>query len=124
MPSYVKLKTLPVRLTGEEMIAASKELTKCLNDLDQAESKLENFKKMQKAETGKIESQIQIERVKIQTGEDFREVECMVDISVKDHTKTVTRMDTGEIINTSKLNNDDLQYQLDFARKDKERKEE
>jgi hypothetical protein len=121
VPTYRVKRCLPVKLTDDEVIKASKELTKHLNDLDQKETHLENFKKTNKAEIGQIEGCIQVERVKISTGEEFRDVECDVRISVKDHTKHIVRLDTGEVIEESKLDSDDLQYQLNFAKKEKER---
>lgn len=119
-PKYPTKRNLACKLTTDELLVVMKELAKGTQDLKAKENQLSTVKKTFAAELTQIEATIEINSIKASTGEEYRSVQCEVIIHVKDRVKKIVRLDTGEEIEEAKLDQDDLQYQLGIAKKNKD----
>ena len=113
-PKYPTKRNLACKLTTDELLVVMKELAKGTQDL---ENDLSIIKKQLAAELTKIEAHIELNSI---TGEEYRNVQCEVIIHVKDRVKKIVRLDTGEEVEEVALDQDDLQYQLGIAKKNKD----
>lgn len=107
-------KNVPVVLLSDELLEISRELAKANQDL----ARIANQKKEAAASFGasqKIaEANIEELSLKISTGKEYRDVECVVTFDEKSMRKIITRTDTGEIVESQKMTTDDFQTELEF----------
>lgn len=101
---------LEVRLTEKELKTASKALAEAINKRTMIESQLETFKAQKKAEVAAQDAIISATSVLVNSEKEFRMIECKVEYDfAKKGVKTTVRLDTGEIINTQPISNDERQ---------------
>ncbi len=115
--NYITNRHLPVRLTDEELLAISRELAKDSQDMQDIENKKKEVNADFTAQTNRTKSCIEIASRKISTGVEYRDIECHVEIYVKEMEKVIMRDDTGKIVKIEKLTTGDLQTELEFAKK-------
>ncbi len=115
--SYTTKRHLPVRLTNEELLEISKELAKDSQDVQELDNKKKEVNADFTAQMNRMKSCIEIASRKISTGEEYRDIKCSVEINVKEMKKTIIRTDTGKTIKEEKLTTEDLQLELDFAKR-------
>ncbi len=102
-------RSLPVQLTEHEVIQASKDLARATQELSKVVNRKKEVNASLAAQQKVAEATIEILALKVSTGEECRDIECEVSINLADNTKTIFRLDTGEIIETTSATQDDLQ---------------
>lgn len=107
-------KNVPVLLSISELLEISKELARANQELarvsNQKKETMASFAASQKIAEAIIENL----SLKISTGKEYRDVDCSVTFDQKLMKKFITRMDTGEVVETTKLTTADLQEELEF----------
>lgn len=106
-----------VVLTEVELKGCSKSLAEALNGLARIESELATFKAQKKSEQTALEATIQRNTLLINTGKEFRMVECEWHYDWRAGKKTGHRVDTGEVVSKDIITPEERQ--LDWAPKDK-----
>ena len=84
-------------LTDEEKLRYSKELSEAISAKARAEESLKSFQTQKKAEIAKAEATINMLAEKINTGHEFRPVECEIKWDFKKKEKSWVRKDTSEV---------------------------
>lgn len=105
-----------VVLTEVELKACSKSLAESLNGLARIESELATFKAQKKSEQTALEATIQRNTLLINTGKEFRMVECEWHYDWKAGKKIGRRVDTNEVVSKDTISEEERQ--LDFAPKE------
>lgn len=101
---------LEVRLTEKELKDASKALAEAINKRSIIESQLETFKAQKKAEVAAQDAVISANSVLVNSEKEFRLVECKIEYDFrKKGVKTFVRLDTGEIVKTEQITNEERQ---------------
>lgn len=101
---------LEVRLTEEELKGFGKQIAGAIAKRTRIENELEDFKSQKKAELTAVESIITQCSQLLNSEKEFRLVECKVEFDWKGKgTKTTTRMDTGEVIRSEGISNEERQ---------------
>lgn len=104
---------LECRLTEAELKAASKELADALNKRAQADNQLETFKAQKKAEMAAFDATIAKNTVLVNSEKEFRLIECSVEYDFgRKNTKTFCRLDTGEVVKSEPITNEERQRLL------------
>ena len=102
-------------LTDQELIAKSKELAKCNEDLADVEAKkkdvVADFTAQQKKHEANIGS---LSRV-VSTGKEYRNVKCELELDYATGMKTLRRLDTLEIVKQCELTQNERQAALEAA---------
>lgn len=103
---------LEVKLTEAELKTASKALAEALRAKAAKEGEMETFKAQKKAEITQYEGVIAAKTVLINSEKEYRTVECEETFHWATGKKTVTRLDTGEIVRSEPINNSERQLFL------------
>ena len=104
--------SLPVKLTQEEIIECAKFLAKTTNELRDCEARKMEVTSQFAADLKKLKATTDSMSIKISNGYEFREVECAWTFDYAKDTKTLTRLDTAEIVRTTQLSIEDRQGKL------------
>jgi hypothetical protein len=114
---YKEKRNVPVRLTQDELITAGKLLAKANAEVVDIENKkkesVSNFLTL----TNRAKAEAEVQGRLIQSGEEYRDVECDVLINIERCKKTIIRPDTQEIVEECKLTNEDLQFELKIVKR-------
>ena len=103
---------MPVKLTQEEIIECAKFLAKTTNELRDCEARKMEVTSQFAADLKKLKATTDSMSIKISNGYEFREVECAWTFDYAKDTKTLTRLDTAEIVRTTQLSIEDRQGKL------------
>lgn len=114
--NYITKRHLPVKLTDVELLDISRELAKDSQDLQESENRKKEVNAEFTAKMNGMKSSIEIASRKISTGEEYRDVDCEVQLNTEERKKIVTRTDTWKVVKTENLTTDDLQQELEFAK--------
>lgn len=106
-------KTLPVKLTQDEMVNMSKDLARENQDLGQVEDKKKDVVADFAAQTKKHEANISRLSRMVSTETEYRDVDCVWDFDYKKGNKVLIRTDTKEKIDEREITQDDRQRKLD-----------
>jgi len=87
-------------------------IVSALNSISQIDDDIRAYQTEKKAEIAKYEAVVNLNRSKLNRGKDTRKVQCMLTKDFKAQIKTYARVDTGEIVRTAPLSEDDLQITL------------
>lgn len=104
-----------VILSEGELKTCAKQLAEAINGQARIEAELASFKAQKKSEATTIEATIQRNTLLLNTGKEFRMVECCWDYNWKEGIKRGHRKDTGEQISKDTITEEERQ--LDFAPK-------
>lgn len=96
-------------LSDKELKSASKELAEALNQKGRIESDVETFKAQKKAEIAALDAVIAKNTILVNSEKEFRLVECRVMYDFTKSKKTFVRLDTGEVIKTESITNEERQ---------------
>ena len=107
-------KMLECKLTTEEHLKKSMELSKTLDSIDAAEDKLEMAKSQIKSDITSLEATKNKLKKIVSSGVEFREVECDIVYDWDANTKSIIRPDTGEVVDVDIIPEADLQEHLSF----------
>mgnify|MGYP001614772107 CR=1 FL=1 len=106
------VQSLPVKLTQEEIVECAKSLAKTTNELRDCEARKMEVTSQFAADLKKLKATTDSISIKISNGYEHRDVECSWSFDYVKDTKTLTRLDTGEIVRTSQLTIEDRQGKL------------
>lgn len=87
-------------------------IVSALNSISQIDDDIRAYQTEKKAEIAKYEAVVNLNRSKLNRGKDTRKVQCILTKDFKAQIKTYARVDTGEIVRTAPLSEDDLQITL------------
>ncbi|MBN1253958.1 MAG: hypothetical protein JXA50_01620 [Deltaproteobacteria bacterium] len=99
-------------LTDQEKLAYSKTLSENVSKTARAEEALSSFQKQMKAEIASCEAQINMLAEKINTGKEYRMVECEIRYDFKMQEKKWIRSDTGEVAKQDIISEEELQEEM------------
>jgi hypothetical protein len=83
-----------------------------LNTISEIEDDIKAYQIEKKAEIARYEETVNINRSRLNRGKQTRKVHCTLIKDFKAQTKTYVRVDTGEVVRTAPLSEDDLQITL------------
>lgn len=119
-PKLEVLKTkqsLKCIFTEQEILKLGKHLAEKTARKSQIEAEKKTVSKQFDAQIAEVEAQIEQDTSHIQSGYEYRNIDCTVTYGEPDATqKTVRRMDTGEIVEVVTLNGEEMQRKLNFER--------
>lgn len=84
-----------------------------MNEIAELESDLHSYQTEKKAEIAKNEAIINITRTKLSRGKDVKWTDVTLRKDFDKKTKTYVRIDTGEIVKTIPMTDEDLQMPLE-----------
>jgi len=99
-------------LTEREMRESGIALARANSAIVELENKKKKFNDQIKAETSVVEADISKLSMVLQNGYEYRDVECEVDRDYEVKKIFTTRLDTGEIIKSRDMTQEELQVQL------------
>lgn len=113
-----KLKrSLKCKFTEPEILALGRELAEKNELASQLNAEKKRFVKEFDAKVAEAEAQIQLASGKIQSGYEYRSVECSETLGEPDENrKTVRRLDLNEIVEVRELSAEERQRALDFEK--------
>lgn len=101
-------------LTTDEVALAANELAKQLDDLAIITAELTTVKAEFKAKAEKCKAEITIQQRLVRDKREHRNVDCDVIYNFTQLTVTVTRKDTGEVVENRKMSSSEKQMKLNF----------
>lgn len=104
---------LECHLTDAEKLAAGKELGDALEDMRRIEERLASFKAQVKAEASQKQAEIGILSQMLNTGRQYRSVDCEIRYDWAASSKTWIRLDTGEIVKVQGISDHERQQQFE-----------
>lgn len=102
-----------LKISDEAKLVATNEIILAMNEITELESDLHSYQTEKKAEIAKNEAIINIARTKLSRGKDIKWVDATVRMDYDKRTKTYVRVDTGEIVKTIPMTDEDLQMPLE-----------
>ena len=100
---------LECRLTPEEIRMASKALAEAIQRKEATEARIEAFRTQAKAEIAELDASIQKNSSLVNNEKEFRNVTCEIQFDWRAGTKTFVRVDTGEVVRTCSISEDERQ---------------
>jgi hypothetical protein len=101
--------TVQCVLTDEEKAQCASQLAQAVSDKKQKEGEMETFRSQNKAEVTAAETKINLFAEKVNTGREFRSIECSIEYDFDKKIKTWFRKDTGEIVKDDIISESELQ---------------
>lgn len=98
-------------LTDQEKLVYSKSLGENITLRSRAEEGLKSFSTQKKAEIAGYEASINLLADKINTGREYRDVECDIQFDLDEKLKTWVRKDTGEHAKVEKMTDEEIEEQ-------------
>lgn len=105
-------KSLPCKLTEEEVLKYGREMARALSERDRIQSELDGIKSEYKAKISEQTALIEKFSVRVHSGIESRDVECE---ETKNWTKInveVKRLDTGSVIESRPMREDEKQMEM------------
>lgn len=110
-------RSLKCKFTEPEILALGRELAEKNELASQLEAEKKRVVKEFDAKVAEAEAQIQLASGKIQSGYEYRMVECSETFGEpEDNRKTVRRLDLNEIVEVRELSAEETQRVLDFEK--------
>jgi hypothetical protein len=97
-----------------EKLAYSKQLGESLSKKSRAEDSLKSFQIQAKSDIASLEANINSLADKINTGREYRPVDCEIRYDYKAKERHAVRMDTGEIAISCPITEEELQEKIDL----------
>ena len=110
-------------LTDQEKLAYSKQFAENHSKKQRAEDALKSFTTQKKAEIAGLEAQVNLMADKINTGREYREVECSIMWDWDRKVKEWTRTDTFEVCKEDIISEYELQEEAELQAKTQEKPE-
>jgi hypothetical protein len=101
-----------LNLSDEAKLASANEIVNAMNEIAELESDLHIYQTEKKHEIAKYEAIISIARIRISRGKDIKWADVTIKKDFDKKTKTYVRIDTGEIIKTVPMTDDELQLPM------------
>ena len=96
----------------EELAEQAREMARAVAEQEQAEDELKSFKKAADSKIATAAAKIRLCSEHIRSGYEFRNIECERVIDYEDGTCTTYRCDTGEVVSSRKLRDEEMQIAL------------
>lgn len=93
-------------------------LAKTFSDHNEAENRLKSVSTQIKSEITALEGMMNSMAEKIRSGYEHREIECKRELDYRLGTVTITRLDTGEVIEERPMDAEEKQRKLDLQPKE------
>lgn len=106
--------SLACKLTDAQKLQYSKGLAAAIAQRRSAEDNMKSHQTQLKAEIAGQEAQINLLSEKINSGHEYREVDCVFDYNWKAKVKSLVRLDTGETVREAPIDDAELQQHLDI----------
>lgn len=104
-----KKRSLKCELTRDELLEAGAKLADAQQTIAELESALASYKAQNKSETEIAKASVENLSDKIRRKYEFRDIRCVVEKDFDHGMFTITRMDTGEIVEARPLTDDELE---------------
>lgn len=112
-------------LTDSERRDYGIQLATTLGDIYSLEVEKKRMNDSLKDRMGGLQAKADSLRTLVETGQEFREVECETRLGVPDDKhKQIVRIDTGEVVSTEEMTDDDKQLDMQFENVPSEPEEE
>ena len=105
--------SLACKLTDTEKLQYSKSLAAAIAQKRGAEDNMKSHQTQLKAEIAGQEATINLLSEKINSGHEYREVDCVFEYNWKAKVKTLVRLDTGETVREVPIDDAEMQQRLD-----------
>ena len=99
-------------LTDQEKLDYSKELAENISKKARSEESLKSFQTQMKAEIASCDAKINLMAEKLNTGKEYRMVDCKIEYRFKTNTKIWTRLDTMETLKECAIPAEEMQEEL------------
>jgi len=115
--------TLECILTDQEKLVYSKQLAENLSKKQRAEDTLKSFKTQKTAEITGLDAEINLKVDKINSGREYRDVECAIFWDWDRKVKVWTRTDTGEVAKEDIIEEHEWQEEAELQAEKQEKPE-
>ena len=112
---------LECKLTDKQLLDYAREMALNYNRLTEAEGRLKAFKSQTADTIDTCTAKIAELNRKVDTGKEYREVNCEVDYYWDKKEKAWTRTDTWEVAKTDIISEFELQEEIKFQKKEQEK---
>lgn len=112
-------RSLLVELKPSEIAAFAMDLARNVAKTNEEEDRKKSVNSAFKDRLDRLALETRALARKVETGQDFREIECLWSFDSAKGTATLTRTDTGEVIAERKMSADELQAKLPLGKKQK-----
>lgn len=110
-----KLESLPVRLTQDELNQRAKRLTEAVQEIDENDAWKKACMREHKDKDETLQGEVRrLSRI-VNSGEEYRQVECEEVPNWKKGTMETYRMDTGECVDFRPMSTAEKQAQFEFG---------
>lgn len=109
-------RSLPCRLTDDELMKAGSDLATVVEDITNEESRQTDQKTQMKAKLTELDARRSQLAIKVRRREEFREVEVEIDFDYQRGMITEIRTDTGEQLNIRRMTDSERQQALPLAK--------
>lgn len=110
-------RTLQCKFAPAELLQLGKDLAERTKLYSQTEAEKKQVTKQFDAKLAEIEAQIQQLSNNLQSGYEYRSVDCTETVGEpEENRKTVRRLDTNEVVEVRELTNDEKQRKLEFEK--------
>lgn len=106
-------RSLICKLTDAELKEYSKKLAESISEKARVEDDLKSFSTQSKAKIQGCDATINLLSEKINTEREYRMVECEIKYDFKKMEKKIVRKDTGEVIDTDIISEEEKQEELE-----------
>lgn len=110
----VYTKTLTVKLTADEIKAYGEELASLCDKIAEEEEDKRLANKNASDRIRGLQQKVTAITPRIQDGEEIRAVECDVDMDYDSYTVTISRQDTGEVVEVRPMTEEEKQPELEM----------
>jgi hypothetical protein len=111
-------KYLIYKFTEDEIKELGKSLAKAFSDHSEAEGHLKSASTQIKAELSALEGNMTMMSEKIRSGYEHRNIDCRKEFDYRLGTVTITRLDTGEVVEERPMDAEETQRKLDLQPKE------
>lgn len=106
---YKSTENLRVDLSQEEILAASREIARAVDELHDFEQQRKAAAEMYKAKIAQANAQVQVNSVLVRNGYEFRKVDVERTFDYEEGIVTAIRLDTGEVFESRTMTRDERQ---------------
>ncbi len=111
-------KYLKYTFTEDEIKELGKSLAKVFSDHSEAEARLKSVSTQIKAEITALEGAMTLSSEKIRSGYEHRNIDCKKEFDYRLGTVTITRIDTGEVVEERPMDAEEKQRKFELVPKD------
>ena len=105
---------LQCTLTNDELLKYSREMSEAISEKTRTENNLKSFAAQAKSEIAERDAKISLYSEKINTGKEYRPVECTIVYFWESKEKAWTRNDTHEVVKTDIIPESELQEEANL----------